>query len=308
MSSQNPPLTAASPRPREWRELERASRRENWGRAWYKFSHNPLSVVGLITVTAIVLLAVLAPYVTPYPEHAGPFTDFQNAKQPPSLRHPFGTDVVGRDVFTRTIFGFRFSLTMGVVVLSLVVPPGVLLGLLAGYYHGTWIDTLIMRVTDIFLAVPPLILALAIASVLEPNLFNSMLAVSLMWWPWYTRLVYGLTTQMRNEYFTISAEIMGASRWHILFREILPNCVSPIFTKMSLDMGWVILIGASLSFVGLGVQPPKPGLGTMVANGARYLPDLWWIALFPALAIVVIVLGFNLLGDGLRDLFAAEEI
>ncbi len=291
-----------------WREMERNSRRENWGRAWYKFSHNPLSVIGLATVLLIVLLAVFAPFVTPYPEHAGPFTDFANAKQPPSLAHLFGTDVVGRDVFTRTVFGFRFSLTMGAVVLSLVVPPGVLLGLLAGYYHGTWLDTLIMRVTDIFLAVPPLILALAIASVLKPNLFNSMLAVSLMWWPWYTRLVYGLATQMRNEYFTTSAEIMGASRWHILFREILPNCVSPIFTKMSLDMGWVILIGASLSFVGLGVQPPKPGLGTMVANGSRYLPDLWWIALFPALAIVVIVLGFNLLGDGLRDLFAAEEV
>ncbi len=291
-----------------WREMERNSRRENWGRAWYKFSHNPLSVIGLATVLLIVLLAIFAPFVTPYPEHAGPFTDFANAKQPPSLAHLFGTDVVGRDVFTRTIFGFRFSLSMGLVVLSLVVPPGVLLGLVAGYYHGTWLDTVIMRITDIFLAVPPLILALAIASVLKPNLFNSMLAVSLMWWPWYTRLVYGLTTQMRNEYFTTSAEIMGASRWHILFREILPNCVSPIFTKMSLDMGWVILIGASLSFVGLGVQPPKPGLGTMVANGARYLPDLWWIALFPALAIVVIVLGFNLLGDGLRDLFAAEEI
>ncbi len=291
-----------------WREMERNSRRENWGRAWYKFSHNPLSVIGLATVLLIVLLAIFAPFVTPYPEHAGPFTDFANAKQPPSLAHPFGTDVVGRDVFTRTIFGFRFSLTMGLVVLTLVVPPGVLLGLLAGYYHGTWLDTAIMRITDIFLAVPPLILALAIASVLKPNLFNSMLAVSLMWWPWYTRLVYGLTTQMRNEYFTTSAEIMGASRWHILFREILPNCVSPIFTKMSLDMGWVILIGASLSFVGLGVQPPKPGLGTMVANGARFLPDLWWIALFPALAIVVIVLGFNLLGDGLRDLFAAEEV
>ena len=291
-----------------WREMERNSRRENWGRAWYKFSHNPLSVIGLATVLLIVLLAIFAPFVTPYPEHAGPFTDFANAKQPPSLAHLFGTDVVGRDVFTRTIFGFRFSLSMGLVVLSLVVPPGVLLGLVAGYYHGTWLDTVIMRITDIFLAVPPLILALAIASVLKPNLFNSMLAVSLMWWPWYTRLVYGLTTQMRNEYFATSAEIMGASRWHILFREILPNCVSPIFTKMSLDMGWVILIGASLSFVGLGVQPPKPGLGTMVANGARYLPDLWWIALFPALAIVVIVLGFNLLGDGLRDLFAAEEI
>jgi peptide/nickel transport system permease protein len=128
-----------------------------------------------------------------------------------------------------------------------------------------------------------------------------MLAVSLMWWPWYTRLVYGLSSTLRSEFFVNSAVAIGASTPHILFREILPNCVSPIFTKMSLDMGWVILLGSALSFVGLGVQPPKPGLGTMVADGATYLPDQWWISVFPALAIVVVVLGFNLLGDGLRD-------
>jgi peptide/nickel transport system permease protein len=209
---------------------------------------------------------------------------------------------------SRIFFGFRFSLMMGVVVLSLVVPPGVILGLIAGYYQGTWVDTVIMRTTDIFLAVPPLVLALAIASVLTPNLFNAMLAVSLMWWPWYCRLVYGLASTLRNEFFVASAETIGASRFHILFREILPNCISPIFTKMSLDMGWVILIGSSLSFVGLGVQPPRPGLGTMVADGSKYLPDQWWIAVFPALAIVLVVLGFNLLGDGLRDMLAAEEV
>jgi len=291
-----------------WKDLERGSRKENLGRAWYKFSRNPLSVAGLVIVLVVVLLAVFAPYVAPYPEHAQPFTDFANAKRPPSWEYPFGTDTIGRDILSRVIFGFRFSLTMGLFVLALVVPPGVFLGLLAGYKHGTWIDTVVMRVTDVFLAVPPLILALAIASVLKPNLFNAMMAVSLMWWPWYTRLVYGLTTQLRNEYFVKSAETLGASHAHILFREILPNCVSPIFTKMSLDMGWVILIGSALSFVGLGVQPPKPGLGTMVADGSRYLPDLWWIAVFPALGIVVIVLGFNLLGDGMRDLLAAEEV
>jgi peptide/nickel transport system permease protein len=257
----------------------------------------------------VILLAIFAPYVTPYPDHATmPFTDFGNASRPPSWEHLFGTDQIGRDIFSRSIFGYRFSLTMGLVVLGLVVPPGVLLGLIAGYYQGTLIDTIIMRITDIFLAVPPLILALAIASVLEPNLRNSMIAVSLMWWPWYTRLVYGLASALRNEFFVTSAEVTGASTAHILFREILPNCLSPIFTKMSLDMGWVIIIGSALSFVGLGVQPPKPGLGTMVADGSRYLPDQWWISIFPALAIVVVVLGFNLLGDGLRDLFAAEEV
>ena len=295
--------------PQELAQLKQQSRRENWGRAWFKFSSNPLSVVGAATVLAVVLLAVFAPFVTPYPDHATkPFTDFANASQPPSLKHLFGTDEIGRDVFSRSIFGFRFSLTMGLVVLVLVVPVGVLLGLVAGYFQGTRLEIIIMRITDIFLAVPPLILALAIASVLEPNLLHSMIAVSLMWWPWYTRLVYGQASALRNEFFVSSAEITGASTFHILFREILPNTLSPIFTKMSLDMGWVIIIGASLSFVGLGVQPPRPGLGTMVASGSKYLPDHWWISLFPALAIVLIVLGFNLLGDGLRDLFAAEEV
>jgi peptide/nickel transport system permease protein len=293
----------------ELKRLRRDSRRENLGRAWYKFSRNPLSIVGGVTVLIIILLAIFAPYIVPYPDHATkPFTDFANASLPPSAEYYFGTDEIGRDIFSRTIFGFRFSITMGLLVLALVVPVGVVLGLIAGYYQGSRTDTFIMRITDIFLAVPPLILALAIASVLEPNLTHSMIAISLMWWPWYTRLVYGLASAQRNEFYVSSAEIIGASTPHILFREILPNTLSPIFTKMSLDMGWVIIIGASLSFVGLGVQPPKPGLGTMVASGAKFLPDLWWISLFPAMAIVMLVLGFNLLGDGLRDMFAAEEV
>jgi peptide/nickel transport system permease protein len=196
---------------------------------------------------------------------------------------------------------------MGIVVLAIVVPIGVTLGLLAGYFKETWIDVLIMRITDIFLSVPPLILALAITSVLKPNLTNAMLAVSVMWWPWYTRLVYGMATSLRNEYFVQSAELLGASKFHVLFKEILPNCLSTILTKMTLDMGWVILIGASLSFVGLGEQAPKAALGSMVADGAKYLPEYWWISVFPGLAIMLIVLGFNLLGDGISDLFSMEE-
>jgi peptide/nickel transport system permease protein len=294
--------------PERIKRLERETRRDSLGRAWYKFSRNHLSVVGLATVILLVLLAIFANYVTPYPRHASAFTDFAHAKIAPNAQYWFGTDEIGRDIFTRSIFGLRSSLLMGVLVLTLVVPPGVLLGLLAGYYQGTWIDTVIMRVTDIFLSVPPLILALAVASVLEPNLWNGMMAVSLMWWPWYTRLVYGLGSQLRNEYFVTAAELSGASTFHILFREILPNTVSPVLTKMSLDVAWVIIIGSMLSFVGLGVQPPEPSLGTMIADGARYLPDQWWIAIFPALVIVVVVLAFNLLGDGIRDMFATEEI
>ena len=287
--------------------LTRSKLAESLGRNWYKFSRNPLSIVGLGAVSLVVFLAIFAPLVAPHPEGAGKFVDFANASLAPCWRYPFGTDVIGRDIMSRIFFGFRFSLTMGVVVLTLVVPTGVTLGLIAGYNQGTWLETGIMRVTDIFLAVPPLVLALAIASVLTPNLSNAMIAVSLMWWPWYTRLVYGLASTLRNEFFVSSAETLGASKAHIIFREILPNCISPIFTKMSLDMGWVILIGSSLSFVGLGVQPPKPGLGTMVADGSKDLPDQWWISVFPALAIVVVVLSFNLFGDGLRDMFAAEE-
>lgn len=281
---------------------------ENIRRVWYKFSRNPLSILGLIIVCIIAAIAVFAPYVSPYPEHAGRFVDFSEASQPPSLSHPFGTDLFGRDILSRVFFGFRFSLMMGVVVLSMVVPVGVTLGLIAGYSYGSWIDTLIMRITDVFLAVPPLILALAICSVLTPSVFNAMMAVSLMWWPWYARLTYGIASSAKREFFIQAAEVIGASKLHILFREILPNCISPIFTKMTLDMGFVILIGASLSFVGLGAQPPTPDLGSMVADGSKYLPDQWWISIFPAIAIVAVILGFNLLGDGLRDILAVEEV
>jgi len=289
------------------RRLEWASRLENFQRGWYKFSRNPFSLIGLGTIVVVIALALLAPWVSPYPKHAGPFTDFAHAGQSPSLTYLFGTDMIGRDILSRVIFALRPALTIGILVLSIVVPVGVFLGLLAGYARGSWVEVLIMRVTDVFVAVPALILALAIASVLTPNLTNAMLAITVTWWPWYTRLVYGLSSSLRNEDFVKSAELIGASKAYIISREILPNCLSPIFTKMSLDMGYVILIGSALSFVGLGEQAPKPGLGTMVADGSRYLPDQWWIGVFPALAIVIVVLGFNLLGDGLRDLLASES-
>lgn len=293
--------------PAELRRLAWAQRAENLHRAWYKFSRNSLSVVGLAIVFSISLIAVFAPSVAPYPQHASAFADFVNAGKPPSPAHLFGTDMIGRDVLSRIIFAFRPALLTGVVVLSLAAPFGVLLGLIAGYFRDSYLDAVIMRITDVFISVPALILALAVASVLEPNLTNAMIAVTVMWWPWYTRLVYGLSSALRGEDFVKSAELLGASKRHILFREILPNCLAPIFTKMSLDMAFVIIIAAALSFVGLGEQAPRPALGTMVADGARHLPDQWWIPTFPALAIVILVLGFNLLGDGLHDLFASEK-
>lgn len=274
-------------------------------RAWYKFSRNPLSVVGLGIVGIIVLAAAFAPFVTPYPQHARAFVDFANASLAPSSTYLLGTDVIGRDVLTRIIFGYRVSLMLGVVVLAIAVPIGVGLGLLAGYF-GTRTETIIMRITDVFLAIPPLVLALAIMGFLEPTLTNAMIAVAAMWWPWYTRLVYNITRSLRHEGYVIAAEVVGASHLHMLLREILPNALPSILTKMTLDLGFVILIASSLSFLGLGVQPPTPDLGSMVAKGADYLPDIWWFPVFPGLAILVIVLGFNLLGDGLRDMLDVD--
>lgn len=285
-----------------------ARRKTNLSKGWYKFSRNPLSVAGLIILALIVLAAALAPHITPYPEHAGPYTNFSESSQSPNRKYFFGTDTVGRDVFTRVIFGYRFSLSLAVVVICLSVPPGIILGLVAGYYQRTKLEIVIMRITDIFLAVPPLILALAITAMLSPNIMNQMMAISLMWWPWYCRLVYSITASLRNEYFVIEAELTGVRKLYILLRAILPNCAGPVLTKITLDMGFVITLGASLSFIGLGVQPPKPGLGTMVADGAKRLPAEWWMTIFPALAIVVVILAFNLVGDGLRDMFAVEEI
>lgn len=277
-------------------------------RSWMKFSSNPLSVLGLVSVLTVTFFAIFSPWVAPYPQSWARWVDFPNALLGPSWEHWFGTDVFGRDVLSRVMFGFRYDLQMAVIILIMVVPLGTVLGLVAGYYRGSLLDTLIMRITDIFLAIPSVVLALAICSMLEPTLFNSMMAVSVLWWPWYSRLAYGIASSLKNEYFVQAAELTGASTTHILFREILPNCISPIFTKMTLDVGWVILIGSTLSFVGLGAQEPLPALGNMVAAGTKYMPDYWWLTIFPAMAIAFTILGFNLLGDGLRDLLAVEEI
>ena len=282
--------------------------RDRLGRSWYKYSRNTLSILGLITVLIVIFAAVSAFYLSPYPESAGNYVNFNEQSQPPSFVHFCGTDIVGRDIFSRILFGLRMSLLMGIVVVSLSAPVGVFAGLVAGYFRGRWISLLIMRIVDVFVAVPPLLMALAVCSILSPNVFNAMVAVSVGWWAWYARVIYGIVSSIRGEFYIQAAEVSGASTGHILFKEILPNCLSPIFTKMSLDIGSVILIGSSLSFVGLGAQPPTPDLGTMVADGAKFLPDLWWITVFPACAIVIIVLGFNIMGDGIRDILGVEEV
>ncbi len=274
---------------------------------WYRFSRNPTAVVGAAIVIICILAALLAPYITPYPEHAGSFVDFRNRHAPPSATYWLGTDNVGRDILTRIIYGLRVSLLLAVVVLGIAIPVGTILGLMAGYFGG-WTEIIIMRITDIALAIPPLVMALAVAAVLQPSLLNAMLAISSLWWTWHTRLIYSITRQLRTQEFVEAAETLGASKFHILFREILPNCVSAIAVKTSLDAGFVILIGASLSYIGLGIQPPTPDLGTMVADGASYLPEYWWESVLPGCAILFVALGFNLLGDGLRDMFDVEDV
>jgi len=170
--------------------LKKSPRWESYRRAWYKFRKSPLSLIGLAIALLSIFIDIFAPYIAPYPEHAEKFyVNFAEAYKPPCLEYPFGTDAFGTDVLSRVIYGFRYSLMMAAVVLSLVVPPGVLLGLIAGYYRGTWVDMIIMRIADMFIAVPPLVLALGICAVLTPSVFNAMMTVSLMWWPWYTRLV-----------------------------------------------------------------------------------------------------------------------
>lgn len=273
---------------------------------WYKFSKNKLSVVGLVIIIIVVFIAVFRRWLIPYPEHTGAFTDFSSTGLPPSWKNLMGTDTVGRDVFSRIMYAFRGALTMGSGVLIVVVPVGGILGLIAGYFSGSLISTVIMRLADVFLALPALLLVLCLSAIMKPNLIHAMLALCVSWWPWYTRMVYGMVVSTRNEVYVKSAEILGASQWHILMKEILPNCLAPVFTKMTLDMGWAILAGATLSFVGMGEQAPIPSLGAMVSDGVSHLPEQWWLSIFPALAIMIIVLGFNLAGDGVKDMLSND--
>ena len=267
---------------------------------------NPLSLLGVILVSLVVILAVFADFIAPFPEHRGSVVDFVHFNEAPTARNIFGSDLVGRDLFTRVIYAYRISLILGVVVLAISMPIGTVVGLLAGYLGGK-VEFVLMRLTDVFLSIPPLVLAIAMMGVLEPTLMNAMLAVTAMWWPWYARLVYNIARSECEEGYVLAAEVIGASTFHIVFREILPNCLPAIITKMTLDMGFVIIIVSSLSFLGLGVQPPTPDLGSMVAEGARYLPDSWWLTVFPGLAILIAVFGFNLIGDALREIFGAEQ-
>lgn len=266
---------------------------------WY-FRRDKLAVVCLVTLVVLLLIAVAAPILTPYPEQGLGDPNITEKFLPPSLEHPFGTDDVGRDLLARVMYGARtsFIASFSIVIFAAVV--GTLLGAVAGYFGG-WIDEVIMRITDIFLAFPPLLLAITIASVLEPNLRNSILAVGATWWPWYTRIVRAQALSIRERNYVKAARSMGVSDFAIVHRHILPNVLSPVLVQATLDLGSALLTMAGLSFLGLGVQPPTADWGVMVNDGRAQLQSgRWWIGLFPGLAIFISTLSFNLLGDGVQ--------
>jgi len=271
-------------------------------KAFRQLGRSPLSVAGLVIVAIIVLVAIFGPLLVPYPKDAHGAVHIAQKLRAPSASHWFGTDQVGRDVFTRVVVGARTSLLAGVAVILLAVTVGTLLGAIAGFFGG-WIGTIIMRITDIFLTIPELILAMAFAAALGPGLFNVMVAVSLAWWPGYCRLVRANVIALRGAQFAEAAGSLGASRSRVLFRHVLPNAFPTVLVKASMDVGFAVLTTASLGFIGLGTQPPNPDWGQMVAEGRKYIRDAWWFSTFPGMAILLTVVASNLLGDGLRDIF-----
>jgi len=263
-------------------------------------------MLGLVIVVLFLLTAAFGEVLAPYPEDAYGAVNFSEKLLPPSSEHWFGTDQVGSDILSRVLIGARTTLQIGLTVTGIAILIGVPLGLIAGMANG-WVAELIMRVTDIFLSIPGLILAIAIVGALGPGIGNAMIALSLVWWPGYVRLVQAKTLSQRNETYVDAARALGAGPMRVVFVHVMPNCLSPIIVKGSMDMGLAILGAASLGFLGLGAQPPYPEWGAMISTGRSYLPDWWWPTLFPGLAIYFTVLGFNLLGDGLRDVLDPRQ-
>jgi peptide/nickel transport system permease protein len=288
-----------------WKE-ERESQIRDLKLTIYTLSRSPLSIIGFFLVLLFFVITLIGPWIITYPQDIKGAVHMDQKLKPPSRAHPFGTDEVGRDIYSRVVIGTQLSLQIGLIIIVVAMGIGVPLGILAGYMGG-WVNNLIMRVTDIFLSVPGLLLALAIVGALGPGIKNSMIALSIVWWPGYVRLVQGKTLSLREESFVEAAKSIGASRFRIIFSHILPNCTSPIIVKASMDMGMAILFAANLGFIGVGAQPPMPEWGAMISVGRNYLPDHWWMATFPGVAILITVLGFNLLGDGLRDVLDPQS-
>jgi peptide/nickel transport system permease protein len=266
-----------------------------------RLSGNPLLVIGGAVVAVIIIVAAAAPLLAPFPADAGAATHPFTVLRAPSAQHWLGTDQVGRDVLSRVLYGARVSPLIALFVLLIAGAVGIPLGIAAGYFGG-WLDDLIMRITDIFLAFPALLLALALAAVLPASLTSVTIAIAATWWPWYTRLIRGQAASVAGRPFVENCRALGISRRRIIFRHILPNAITPLIVQVSLDVGGVILTASALSFLGLGAQDPTPDWGLMVSEGQSYFTTDWWVVTFPGLAILITAFAFNLLGDGLRDL------
>ena len=271
-----------------------------WRRGWYRLRQSSLSMVGLLLVILLIFIALFGAWIAPYPEHIGGGINTALRFRPPSAAHWMGTNELGQDVLSLVLGGARTSLLAGLAVVAAAALVGTFIGALAGYLGG-WTDDLLMRLADLKLTLPGLILAMAVAAALGAGFANMVFAIALSWWPGFARLVRGEVISKREEVYVLAARALGAGPMRILWRHILPNIVSPVIVKMSLDVGFAVLTVASLGFVGIGVKPPTPEWGMMLSTARGYMPDFWWTAIFPGLAIFVAVLSFNLLGDGLRD-------
>ncbi len=265
-----------------------------------RFTKDKAAFLGLSLLSVLLLAALFAPLLAPFPNDVFDF-HIGNRLQPPSATALFGTDRMGSDIFSRMLFGARITLMLAGIAIGSALVIGVPIGLVAGYYQN-WISDALMRIAEIFLAVPQIVLAIAIAQTLGPSIENVILALSLTYWPFWARLVYAETRSMRNEVFVESAVALGASPWRVIVLHILPNIASPIIVRTSIGMGATILTAATLGFLGLGAPPPTPEWGRMIAESREFLPEAWWYALAPGIAIFLTVLGFNLFGDGLRDI------
>lgn len=265
--------------------------------AWLAFRSNHLAMLGLGIVLALIVMAIFAPLIAPYDPNAQVLAD---RLQFFSAQHWFGTDELGRDIFSRIVYGSRLTLYIVILVAIIAAPIGLLVGTSAGYFGG-WIDSVLMRVTDIFLAFPKLVLALALVAALGPGIENAIIAIAITSWPPYARIARAETLTIRNSDFISAVRLQGAGRLRIIWSHIVPLCTSSLIVRVTLDMAGIILTAAGLGFLGLGAQPPLPEWGAMISAGRKVLLDQWWVATVPGIAIFVVSLGFNLLGDGLRD-------
>jgi peptide/nickel transport system permease protein len=271
---------------------------------WLQLSTNRLAMLGLAIVVVLLLTAAFAPWIATHSPTAQSLSD---RLQPPSAAHWLGTDELGRDIFSRIVYGSRLTLYVVGLVVIIVGPVGLLVGTVAGYFGG-WVDTVLMRITDIFLAFPRLILALAFVAALGPGIENAIIAIAITAWPPYARMARAETLTVRNADFIAAARIQGAGPVRIISRHIVPMCLSSVIVRLTLDMAGIILTAAGLGFLGLGAQPPLPEWGAMISTGRHYLLDQWWVATMPGLAIFTVSLGFNLLGDGLRDVLDPRNV